>query len=400
MTNILIATGSFKDVYSPMEACEMFKGILGEIQPDATITTIPMIDGGEYSSEVLQSVFRYEKKVVVEVVNPRGEKITSHYLKVDEQTVFIATSSILKLPDSQEMYLNPLKLTSYGFGQLISHAIKNGYKKLILGLGGTHTVDGGIGMAQALGVKFVGKDGVALAPLEGDFFAGQDMINIGGMLLDNFIDFVGDVEALCDATANLIEMRVPTNQKISSSFDAERNEIAATLENGAFSYASLLGISTDDNYFGTAGAILLSLIALFDPETMLGSKYFAEKFELAKHIAETDLVITGEGKIDNSLLGKSPIGVSRLAKKYGKKVAYVVGTVEEDLKKYFSAGSYLAKEVPEDFSNNGVTEIISGHQFYDIHDLPQDYMKRIEFFQENNPGVFEQGLVDFFSKYS
>ena len=430
---ILIASGAFKDVFSPMGACKMIQGILETIQDNLKLevmNSVPMVDGGEYSSEVLLTYPGVEKISVKGTVNPMGELIDGYYLKLDSNTAYISSSSILKLSPESEEYKNPLNLTTYGYGQLIKHAVDNGFKKIILSMGGTSTVDGGIGMAQALGLNFQ-FDG----DVKRDYLKGEDMIKISGIEKNELGEKYGQVEVmvLCDGCATIAHMHA-TAQKVGDFFGERREEIVKNLNKGVMSYSNIISTYLKTNkikrkalyetnnikmgaphetnkikrrvsyesldnepYFGTAGGIMLSLIALFDINPSLGVDFFCKRFNLSSQIQKSDLVITGEGKFDNSFEGKTPVGVSRLAKQFNKPVLYLVGDIGsqyKNIRKQFT--SYLSNNLPNEFSENGITAMISCHPFFDKNDVPKEYKKRISFFKEHTPPILSEGLNMYF----
>ena len=243
--NILISTGSFKDVYSPIEATEMIHNIIKNLLKNEKfifVKAIPLVDGGEYSNEVIFSKLDCKKIEVNNIIDPKGESIPSHYLSLDNETAFIGSSQILRLSPEFDQYKNPLKLTSYGLGQLIKDSIDKNFKKIIIGLGGTNTVDGGIGMAHALGVKFINNKGVELVPKNGLYFTGEDLSNINGIVKDSIPKELNNISitALYDSKINISQMLIPTDLKISKNFDKERASIIKELEDGLFKYAKIV----------------------------------------------------------------------------------------------------------------------------------------------------------------
>ena len=412
--SILIASGSFKDVYSPQESGEVIKDAVEAAgYNNGAITLVPMVDGGEYSADVLVSQLGVEKVEVQGVIDSTGSEVASYYVNLNDTTAYIASSTILRLPPEMSEFKNPLNLTSYGYGQLINDALKRGYKKIILGMGGTNTVDCGIGMAQALGIRFLDKNREILSPQNKKYFTGIDLANIHNISESNFTKKYKniEIEVVCDGDTTINQMYIPTNQKISNYFDSEREEIIKFFDKNISKYCEIVeaylkskeltrGFSynklKDCKYFGTAGGILLTLFALFDVRISLGSEYFSKKFELEELVQCSDIVITGEGKLDNSLQGKAPIGVSRLAKKYGKSVIYLVGNVDNSLKKFFD--SYISETLPRDFVNNGVSTILSCHPFYDSVQLPEIYRDKIDFYRKNNPKLFAEILKKYFKQ--
>ena len=195
---------------------------------DINLETVPMADGGEYSNEVLLNSLNCKKVSVSNIVNPYGKKVESHYLELGDNSVFIGSSEILGLSPSEDKYKNPLNLTSYGFGQLILDAINKDYKNIYLGLGGTSTVDGGIGMIQALGGVFYGNGNVIKG--SNKYLMSHNLLDIDKIDLSKISEKIENIKitAVCDAGINLEEMYTPNNQKISNYHNDKRKNIINT----------------------------------------------------------------------------------------------------------------------------------------------------------------------------
>jgi glycerate 2-kinase len=411
--NIVVSTGSFKDIYSPIELCEIIKNSLESFHINKlTIKTLPMADGGEYSNDVLSNNMNHKKIFVDNVIDPSGETTKSYYIKLDNTSAFIGSSEIIGLPPEKEKLKNPLKLTSYGLGQLIIDAINKKFKNIYVGLGGTSTVDGGIGILQAFNVNFFDKLGKKLEPIGGGYFSGQDLINISqissgisGLNLEKI-----NLIPLCDAKINLEQMSIPNNQKISTNNQKERDFILSSLQNGVFSYAKVVeknmqkktkGIELNifkKEFVGCAGGMLLGLHSLFDIKPVSGFEYFRKKFHLDNSINKANLVITGEGKFDNiSLDGKTPVGISRIAKQHNKRVLYICGDIALPIKKSFNG--FNCSNLPSIFIENGIDSIISLHHYYDQIKLPNNYVDRVEIYRNKNPEQLTEALRLFFNSY-
>lgn len=407
--SILISSGSFKDVYTPLEACEMMRDLMISIYRQApAIEMVPLADGGEYSNEVLADTLNCKKIIVDNVINPYGKIVTSNYLELDRKSAFIGASEILRLSPEEEYYKNPLNLTSYGFGQLISDAIERGYTHIFTGMGGTSTVDGGIGMVQALGGYFYCKGQKINS--QDKFLTGKDLQGIDRIEINSIRKAVNQIKltAVCDARTTINEMHTPTNQKVSKYYDNDRESIIHLLEGSLKQYLKIVSKTipafsswskkdlSKSNYLGVAGAINLGLLLIFDHRTILGSSYFARKFHLGEKISRADLILTGEGTFDNTLEGKTPVGVSRLAKKYQKPLVLLCGTVGDNFKKYFNP--YVSTALPVYVQKQGIDTIISCHSYYDKLILPDDYSERVKLFRKKNKIIFKTGLKQYFTE--
>ena len=151
---ILVATGSFKDVYSPLEAADVLCSALDREKNE--VSMVPFCDGGEYTFEVLKHCFDFRERTVEQVVNPYGKPVSSRCLFRGKEA-HLVSSCILRLFPQEDEFKNPLELTDYGFGQMIRDALCHGCTKLTLYLGGTSTVCSGMGTIQALGARQIGR---------------------------------------------------------------------------------------------------------------------------------------------------------------------------------------------------------------------------------------------------
>jgi glycerate 2-kinase len=398
---VLIAMGSFKDVFSPLESKNLIKNILHESNCNFDITTLSIADGGEYSHEVVKDNLNCIEINLKNIISAHKKKVDSGYLLLDSKTAFIRSSHILRLNNEDDKFKNPLNLTSFGLGQLIKHAIfSSKVSKVFIGLGGTNTVDGGVGMLQALGTIFLDKLGNKLEPRDSKFFSGCDLKNIYTIKNHNETLYKNiNVTALCDGTINVDEMYTPNNQKIGISYYSEKDFINKNLVDGINKYVSVINNQIykksimGKEFFGVAGGINLSLYYLFNHEMKLGINFFIEKLQIAKKIKTADLIITGEGRFDNSLGGKAPVGISQLARKYNKEVLYLVGDIIKDYESYFKGS--LADKLPPLLVMNGISTIISCHSYNKNLIIPNNMLDKKFFFRKNTEIVFKEAISEF-----
>ena len=395
LNNILIAMGSFKDVFNPKESVDLVKNIIINLNKEIDISSISMADGGEYSHDVVKNNLNCTEVYVHDIITPYKSKVISSYLIFEDNTAFISSSHILRILPELDKYKNPLNLTSYGLGQLIKNAIDKGIKKIFIGLGGTNTIDGGIGMLQALGVTYKDKNNHIVFPDDTKYFSGSDLINIKS-IVSNEKEFYEDIEiiSLCDGVISIEEMNIPNNQKIGSRFESEHKQIIGKIENGINNYAQIVNIKNRDKFYGVAGGINLSLHYLFNTKMQLGIDFFINSLKLEEKIKKADLVITGEGKLDNSFGGKTPIGISKIAKKYGKPVLYLVGDVEDQYKELFDID--IACDLPKNMQNNGLDAIISCHNYNDSNENKNNLLPKGLMYKKNTQIVFERAIEKYF----
>ena len=265
--NILIASDSFKDVYNPVEACDIIAGALSGIQ--AKLVKLPMCDGGEYAYEVLRDSFHYEERVLEGVLNAYGKQMQVRYL-VNGSEAHVISSEVVRLYPHEEAYKNPLLLTDYGIGQIINEVIQEGYTKIQLYLGGTSTVCAGMGMAQALGARFFSySNEIMPAPIRG-----KDLKNIKRIEYEPQNNAV-TLSVIVDGNAKAYEMEGITNLKIGKTFNVERREILKTCNKGIRNIINVTGVLENQDFSGAAGGILFGIEQCFrNVSYCLGSDYF------------------------------------------------------------------------------------------------------------------------------
>jgi len=395
LSNVLIAMGSFKDVYNPKESVDLIKNIILNLDEKINISSISIADGGEYSHEVVKDNLNCKEIYVHDVVTPYKSKVISSYLVFDDNSAFISSSHILRILPELDKYKNPLNLTSYGLGQLIKNAIDKGIKKIFIGLGGTNTIDGGIGMLQALGAIYKDKYNNTIIPNDNEYFSGLDLIKIKS-IIHNEKELYNDIDIVscCDGIISIDEMSTPNNQKVGVTYKAKHKQIIVQLEKGINSYAHIVNAKNSDEFYGVAGGINLSLSFLFNTKMQLGIDFFIDSLKLEDKIKKADLVITGEGKLDNSFGGKTPIGISQLAKQYNKPVLYIVGDVENHYKKLFDKDT--AYNLPEHIQDNGVDAIISCHHYNDSDENKNKLLPKVLMYRKNTQIVLESAIEKYF----
>ena len=342
------------------------------------------------------------KKLITKITNSFQELRDISYLLIDSNTALISSSEVLRIDTSNNQFKNPLNLTSYGVGELIQHAI-NTFKvnKIYLALGGTNTVDGGVGMLQALGVDFISSSNTILKPQRGNRFCGRDLSNIKGMDFKNvhFLDAVSFV-TLNDADISVDEMNIPNNQKISDHYEKDRHLILKGLESNISNFIetsskySQKKINMTEPFFGVAGGINIGLSAVTNPEFLLGADFFFSIFKIRERIKDCDLLITGEGRLDNSLAGKGPMRLSKIAKDLKKPVIYLTGDISDDFVDNFSSATSLNPSV--ELRNNGVSTIITCHFRNNFHNKNYREEELRENLRVNTRIVFEEELSKFF----
>lgn len=327
---IVIAPDSFKESLSALDVATAIEQGFSDIFPDAEYVKIPVADGGEGTVEAMVEATQ-GRIVRIAVTGPLGEQVEGFYgLSGDEKSAFIemaAASGLELVPKSKR---DPLKTTSWGTGELIRHALDAGVKHIIIGIGGSATNDGGAGMVQALGAKLLNGDDEQIAP-GGSALESLQRIDISE--LDTRLKSCR-IEVACDVT-NLL-----TGKKGASAvFGPQKGATAdmiSRLDGALERYAKIIERDLDINVLelsggGAAGGMGAALYAFCCAELRPGIEIVTEALGLAEQLADADLVITGEGRIDSQTIhGKVPVGVAKVAKRYNKPVIAIAGSLSAD----------------------------------------------------------------------
>lgn len=328
--HIVIAPDSFKESLSALEIANIVEQGFQSVFPEATFSKIPVADGGEGTLQAIVDA-KNGRLVAVEVNDPLQRKVTAHYGLVDNDSVAIiemATASGLTLLSIDER--NPLITTTYGTGELISHALDHGARKIILAIGGSATNDGGTGMLQALGAQFLDQNQKSLAA------GGAALQQLHTIDLSNFDTRIQECEfeIACDVDNPLVGER-----GASAIFGPQKGateDNVATLDSALDHYADIItALFNEDHRFahgaGAAGGMGFAALAFLKGQLKPGIRIVMDIVNLADAVKNADLVITGEGKIDRqTIFGKTPIGVAKTAKKFGKPVIGIAGSLGHD----------------------------------------------------------------------
>jgi glycerate kinase len=325
----VIAIDSFKGSLSSFELGELIEKGIRKVYEDAEIKKVPIADGGEGTVEALVEGTG-GKFIDIEVNNPLMRPVTARYGIIKNTTAVIemAAASGLPLIDTSER--NPEKTTTYGTGELIKDAIERGCREFIIGIGGSATNDAGLGMMQALGYKFLDKD--------------RKELGAGGEIMEKVteIDGSGAMPELseckfliaCDVdnpfyglmgAAHIYGRQKGADDKMVDSLDNGLKILSKTIkEKLGKDIAELPGA-------GAAGGLGGGFVAFLGGKLEPGIDIIMKEVKLEEVIEGADFVITGEGRIDfQSVMGKAPIGVSKLCKKNGVSVIAMAGCVADD----------------------------------------------------------------------
>ncbi|EIJ71181.1 MULTISPECIES: glycerate kinase [Pasteurellaceae] len=335
---ILIAPDSFKESLIALEAAKAIEEGFKKVYPTATYIKIPMADGGEGTVQSLVDALEGEL-IEVDVKAPLGNKIKASFgISGDKQTAIIemaAASGLHLVPPSKR---DPRKTTSYGTGELIKAALDLGVKRIILGIGGSATNDAGAGMLQALGAKLLDHNLHPIEPI------GEALINVRQIdisQLDPRLQGV-QLDVACD-----VDNPLCGENGASAIFGPQKGataEIVQQLDKALYHFSQILEKSLKLNIrehagAGAAGGMGGGLLLLPNVNLKAGVQIVMEATRLAQYAEQADLIITGEGRMDSqSIHGKTPIGVAKTAKQFGKPVIAIVGCLREDYEVVYDHG--------------------------------------------------------------
>lgn len=326
---ILIMIDSFKGSLSSSEAGNIIKDEIEKLNPSEDITVLPVADGGEGTVESM-SELDGASLIEVQVENPLFETIIGNYVIIKDKNLAIMEMSqaagLVLIKDR----LSPLKASTYGVGTMIKDAFDKGIRNFIIGIGGSATNDGGVGMLSALGFKFYDKNNNNIYPSnEG----------LGSL---SAIDLSQADPRLKEATFKIAcDVDNPLTGKRGSAIvygpqkGANPREVEIIDNNLSLFHKKTLEVikNADDTYpgVGAAGGLGYAFKNYLGAELSPGIELILQMLNVNDYLSSADLVITGEGKIDfQSSMGKAPTGVAKLAKKYGANVIAFAGVVDND----------------------------------------------------------------------
>ena len=337
MKKIILAPDSFKGTMSSVKICNIMNTEIKKHLPGVRIINIPVADGGEGTVDCfLEAVGG--RKVDLTVKGPYFEDIESFYgILSDNTTAVIEMAAAAGLPLVKNRK-DPSLTSTYGVGQLIKHAMENGCRKVIVGIGGSSTNDGGTGMAAALGVRFLNDDDIEFIP------TGSTLDKIKRIELSNRMKLLdsSSIIAACDVDNPLCGINgaayVFAPQK------GADEEMVKILDTNLSYLADVINRSIGSDIrdipgTGAAGGLGAGIIAFAKGELKPGIEIILDIVKFDEIASESDLVITGEGKIDGqSLRGKVVIGIAKRAKKFDLPVIAVVGDIGDDIENVYSQG--------------------------------------------------------------
>lgn len=337
MRKYVVIPDSFKGCLSSGEICGIIAREIRRRDPEARVCALPVADGGEGTVDAFLGALGGEK-VAVPCRDPYGRPLTAHYgLFLDGKTAVIEMAAAAGLPLVGEDR-RVADTTTYGVGQLIAHALKRGAERILLGLGGSATNDGGCGAAAALGVEFLDAEGKAFVPV------GGTLRRIAHIRTDALLPALRQAEviAMCD-----IDNPLCGESGAAAVFAPQKGADAATvrmLDEGLAHLAAVIEKDLGRSLLtlpggGAAGGFGAGSVAFLGARLQMGIEAVLDLTDFDRLAADAYLVITGEGRLDSqSLRGKVVVGVARRARALGVPVVALVGSSETDIAAAYDAG--------------------------------------------------------------
>jgi len=330
MKKIVVAIDSFKGSLSTFEAGKAIEEAAKEVYEKVEVSISPIADGGEGTVEAIISATNGELVRTV-VCNPLGEKIEATYGFIPHtKTAIIEMSAAAGITLISKSERNPMNTTTFGVGEMILDAISKGCRKFLIGIGGSATNDGGVGMLQALGFEFLDKNGNQV------LLGAKGLKDIAVIKTENAVKELKECYfcVACDVKNVLCG-----ENGCSAVYGPQKGatpEMIRDMDSWLEQYAELTKKviqAADANLPGTgaAGGLGFAFMSYLDATLESGIELVMKETELESYIKDADIVVTGEGRLDGqSYMGKAPVGVAKLAKKYNKPVIAFSGCVTED----------------------------------------------------------------------
>lgn len=337
---IILAPDSFKGNLTSLQVAAALEKGVKRVLPKAKCIKVPMADGGEGTVQSLVDATG-GKFVRKKVTGPAANQVSARYgLLADGKTAVIEMAEASGLPLVTEKQKNPLKTTTYGTGELLLDAAKRGVKTIIIGIGGSATNDGGVGMAQALGVRFLDKRGKEIKEygVGGmlNKIAGIDMKGLNPLVRKTKIIVACDVNnPLCgkNGASHVFGPQKGATPAMVKILDANLKHLGAVIKADLkINVVNLKGA-------GAAGGLGAGLVAFTKARMKSGIDIVLEATHIYEHLKGSDLVITGEGRVDfQTAFGKTPSGVAKAARKFRVPTVAIGGGITDDANGVFAYG--------------------------------------------------------------
>ena len=327
---VVIAIDSLKGSLSSLEAGTAAAAGIHHVDPAVETVVRPLADGGEGTVQALTEGLG-GRFVTVPVTGPAGKPVDCPYGILDQtQTAIIEMSGAAGITQVHGEEKNPLYTTTYGVGEVICDAIRNGCRRFIIGIGGSATNDGGIGMLQALGFGLLDADGKQVP------FGAVGLESLAAITTDHVLPELSECtfRIACDVTNPLCGFQGATY--IYGPQKGVTSEMLPVLDAGMENYARITAdVIGRDNMnasgAGAAGGLGFAFLSYLNGELTPGIQLILNAVHLEDEMKNADVVVTGEGRLDHqTAMGKAPVGVAKLGKKYGAKTVAFAGSVTKE----------------------------------------------------------------------
>lgn len=334
---VLVAPDSFKGSLTSGQIIELVEAAGKRVLPDCQVLKMPIADGGEGTVDALVEILKGEKRQLA-VKNPLLETIYAAYGIVNGDTAVIEMAQASGLPLIEMERRNPLYTSTYGTGELIRGVLEAGFRKIIIGIGGSATNDGGIGAMEALGARFLDGQGRQVKGI-GESLGAIETIDLSNLMPELK---AADIQVMCDVDNPLTGQRGATF--VYGPQKGGTAEILERLEAGMLHYERLirrdLGIDLSRiEGAGAAGGLGGALMAFLGAKLKSGIETILEVVDFAHILGDVDLVVTGEGRLDRqSAYGKVISGIGKACLKQGVPVVALVGSIGEGAEAIYDCG--------------------------------------------------------------
>lgn len=327
---VVIAIDSLKGSLTSMEAGLAIKDGVLVARPEASVVVKPLADGGERTTDALIEGLNGER-IDVTATGPMGKPVSCYYGYLKDTATAVmemaSAAGITLVPDAVK---DPMKATTYGVGEMIADAMDKGCRSFIIGIGGSATNDGGIGMLKALGFQFLDKDGNDVG--EG----GQALAKVAAIDVSKKNPLLEKCcfQVACDVTNPLCGENGATY--IYGPQKGATDEMKIMLDQGMAQFADCTSKALGNDYAnaegaGAAGGLGFALLSYLGADLTPGIELILDAVDLKSELVDADIVVTGEGRLDyQTAMGKAPVGVAKLAKEYGAKVIAFAGAVTKE----------------------------------------------------------------------
>lgn len=362
ITKIVVAMDSFKGSLTSLEAGNAVRDGILEQYPDFDVQIFPVADGGEGTVEALTFGKEHVQTRTISVTGPIGTEVSAGYTiyeQAGEKTAVLEMAQAAGLPLVPEERRNPMHTTTYGVGEMIRDAITGGCRKIILGIGGSATNDAGIGMLQALGFHFMDEAGREVG------YGAEGLAQVRSVTTEDVLPELASCmfQIACDVTNPLVGAQgcsaifAPqkgADAKMVQAMDAAMNRYADIVEEWYRKKQSVMANQQAENFeqenhdknrmtpgAGAAGGLGYACLMFLHVALKPGIDIVLEEIQIEQAIKTADAVITGEGRLDaQTLMGKTPIGVARIAKSYEVPVYAFAGCFGADVQACIDSGVF------------------------------------------------------------